>query len=56
MKLVGRRRCQRQHLLATYGEMVQRMIVDVHRELTAHLCSHERMRDTLTFEVIVQGG
>ena len=55
MKLVGRRRYQRQHLLATYGEMAQRMIVDVHRKLTAHLCGHERMRDTLTFEIIVQG-
>ena len=36
--------------------MEQRMIIEVHRELTAHLCGHERMGDAFTVEVVVQVG
>ena len=56
VQLICSGRCERQDFLATHGEMTQRMVVEVHRELTAHLCGHERMGNTFTVEILVQVG
>ena len=36
--------------------MEQRMVVKVHRKLTAHLCGHKRMGNAFAIEVVVQVG
>ena len=54
--LVVRWRVERREFLATHRKAAQRMVLDVGRELVAHLCGDERMGDTLLVEVVVQVG
>ena len=48
------RRRQRCQFLASYGEMLQRVVLDACGKLIAHLSGHERMGDIVLLEVFIQ--